>query len=51
MFRCLSLLSIAMLPLAAHATTAVPVSEPATLSLLALGVGAAAVLAVRKRRK
>jgi hypothetical protein len=49
MFRHLPLLTTLLLPFAANATTAVPVSEPATLGLLA--IGAAAVLAIRTRKK
>jgi hypothetical protein len=38
------------LPVTAEATTVI-VSEPGTMSLLALGVAAAAIVALRKRRK
>lgn len=49
MFSRLSLLATLFVPFAAYATTPVPVSEPATLGLLA--IGAAAVLAIRARKK
>lgn len=37
-------------PLAGHATT-VPLPEPGTWSLLAMGLAAAAIVTIRKRRK
>jgi hypothetical protein len=46
----LAALAALLTPFAAYATTIV-VSEPGMTSLLALGVAAAAIVALRKRRK